>query len=180
MVMSVAFGGSGGQGIVFAAEVLAETLFEHGLYVSQLQSYGAEVRGGSVLAYVVLDDKPIENPFIESFSIAVVLHRAVVARWRKHFENSSVLVVDSDLVGSELPNAVRLPIARKAMENGVGGAENVVAVGIALRLLPIEVPKDVVLRVLSKRRNFEINARALELGLSLGEEAKNMVARSTE
>ncbi len=167
--------GRGGQGIVFVGEVLAEALFEQGMYVAQLQSYGAEVRGGSVLSYVVFDKDVIENPFVESFDVAIVLHEAGLKRWMKHLERSSIVVVD-DLVGVSIPKARKLPIARTCSEKGLIGRENMVALGIVLasRVIDLEVAKS----VLKKRKGFNENMKALELGLELGKEISEELSRA--
>ncbi|NPA97069.1 MAG: hypothetical protein GXO32_05655 [Crenarchaeota archaeon] len=170
---SIAFLGRGGQGIVFAGEVIAETLFEQGLYVAQLQSYGAEVRGGSVLSYVVFDRDRVENPFIESFSLAIVLHEAGMRRWMKHLEGSDLVILD-ELVSAELRNAVKLPISRVCVEKGVLGRENVVAIGVIAASGVLD--PSVVERVLSRKRGFEKNIEALKLGLELGRDVADRVA----
>jgi len=169
VALSIAFLGRGGQGIVFAAEVLAEAFFRKGMYVAQMQSYGAEVRGGSVLAYIVLSEEPIENPFVESFDIAVVLHEAGARRWRKHVESSRIVVYDSDLAREleRMSNATPAPIARRCMERGVGGRENVAAVGLVTSAL---IDEDTLIEVLKKRRDFEKNLEALRVGIELSKE----------
>ncbi len=174
---SIAFLGRGGQGIVFAAEVLAEALFEEGMYVAQLQSYGAEVRGGSVLSYVVFDRDRVENPFIESFNVAIVLHGAGLRRWREHLEHSNLVILD-ELVEASLPNAVKLPISRACIERGLLGSENVVAIGIVASSRVVN--PETVESVLRRRKGFERNVEALRLGLSLGSGVGSAIAKALE
>ncbi|HDI02011.1 MAG TPA: hypothetical protein ENF93_00040 [Ignisphaera sp.] len=174
---SIAFVGIGGQGIVFAAEVLAEILFNHGYYVAQLQSYGAEVRGGSVLTYVVFDREPIDNPFIDSFDIVMVLHEGGLRRWCRYVEKSKLAIVDEDLVSYRRENALVYPIVKKSIEQKVHGAENIVAVGIALKLFPIDIELDRALEVLKGKRNVEKNVRALKIGFEIGKEIAEKIKR---
>jgi len=55
--------GSGGQGIIMVAIMLAEAAGVHeGKQVSQTQSYGPEVRGGTCKAEVFISDFPIDYP----------------------------------------------------------------------------------------------------------------------
>ena len=163
---SVAFAGRGGQGLVFAATVLANTLFRKGLYVAQLQSYGAEVRGGSVLAYVVFSAKPIENPFLEGFTLFLALHEAGLKRWRKLAEGSSIVVADSELVHSPIAGAVKAPLSSKVVEIGAPGRENVAALGLVAALGIAD--RDSVLEELSRHRDFEKNRIAFEAGYRVG------------
>ncbi len=177
MAKSIAFLGRGGQGIVFAANTLSEILFKSGYYVSQLQSYGAEVRGGSVLAYTVFDREPIVNPFIESFTVAVVLHEYGVKRWVRHLENSQLVIVDSELVKTRLENTVEAPLSRKAIEHGVYKVLNMVALGLVLGMGVVEVDERVVEGVLRGRKGFELNYKACRLGRSIGFDIKKHLVK---
>ncbi len=177
MAKSIAFLGRGGQGIVFAANSLSEILFNSGYYVSQLQSYGAEVRGGSVIAYTVFDREPIENPFIESFTLAVVIHEYGVKRWVRHLENSNLVVVDRDLVKTRIGNTLEAPLSSKAIEHDVYKALNMVALGLALGIGVVEVDDNVVEDVLRGKKGFEINYKAYKLGKSIGLSIRSTLAK---
>jgi len=163
---SVAFAGRGGQGLLFAATVLANTLFRRGLYVAQLQSYGAEVRGGSVLAYVVFSHEPIENPFLEGFTLFIALHEAGLARWRRLAEGSATVIVDQDLVHSQVRGAVQAPLSSSVVRAGAPGRENVAALGLVSALGLVE--RGAVLDELSRHRGFEENRIAFEAGYRVG------------
>jgi pyruvate ferredoxin oxidoreductase gamma subunit len=52
--------GRGGQGVVTAAEMLAIAAFEQGKYSQAIPSFGSERMGAPVVAYVRIDDQPIE------------------------------------------------------------------------------------------------------------------------
>ena len=176
MPISIAFLGRGGQGIVFAGTILSEIMFNEGYYISQLQSYGAEVRGGTVIAYVVVDEKPIENPFIESFDIAVVIHEDGLKRWSEHIKRSRVVIVDMDLVKTRYPNMVEAPLSKKALENNVYTSLNIVAVGLVLGSGILRVSEDTIDNVLKTRRGYEQNIKAVKLGIDMAENLKNVFA----
>ena len=59
----IVFSGSGGQGVITAAIILAEAaaLYEN-LNAVQTQSYGPEARGGATRADVIISDAPIRHP----------------------------------------------------------------------------------------------------------------------
>ncbi len=175
MVLSIAFLGRGGQGIVFAGTVLSEIMFEMGYYVSQLQSYGAEVRGGTVIAYVVIGREPIENPFIESFDIAVVLHEDPLRRWSSHIKGSRIVIVDGDLVRTRYENMVEAPLSRRAVENNVYQSLNMVALGLVLGLGIIDADRDIVDKVLRKKKNYEVNKRSVEIGYEIAQSIKDTI-----
>jgi len=52
--------GRGGQGVVSAAEMLSIAAFEQGKHSQAVPSFGSERMGAPVVAYVRIDDKPIE------------------------------------------------------------------------------------------------------------------------
>ncbi len=167
---SIAFMGRGGQGIVFAATSLARAAFIRGAYVAQLQSYGAEVRGGSVLAYVVLSSKPIENPFPEEFNIAVALHEAGVKGRTEVIRRSSLIIYDEELVRSVrgLPQSIGLPIVKSAIRRVGKPVANAVALGVIAGIIP--PLKNSIREVLSTGKEGEMNLRAEEVGEELAKE----------
>jgi len=166
--LSILFMGVGGQGIVFAADVLAEALFKCDLNVATIQGYGAEVRGGPVYSYVIADDSPIENVFIESFDIAIVLHQSPLKIWRHMVESSRVIIYNSDI--AKLERGYPLSLTRIAVENKLEGSENLVAVGIALALASI--PGEIIIETLPEDAKTEKNIKAIKLGYLLGEDLK--------
>jgi len=166
--LSILFMGVGGQGIVFAADVLAEALFKCDLNVATIQGYGAEVRGGPVYSYVIADDSPIENVFIESFDIAIVLHQSPLKIWRHMVESSRIVIYNSDI--AKLERGYPLSLTRIAVENKLEGSENLVAVGIALALASI--PSGTIIETLPEDVKTEKNIKAIKLGYLLGEDLK--------
>ena len=52
--------GRGGQGVVSAAEMLSIAAFEEGRHAQAVPSFGSERMGAPVVAYVRIDDKPIQ------------------------------------------------------------------------------------------------------------------------
>ena len=52
--------GRGGQGVVTAAEMLSIAAFEEGKHSQAFPSFGSERMGAPVVAYVRIDDEPIE------------------------------------------------------------------------------------------------------------------------
>ena len=59
MQTNIMISGTGGQGILAAADFLSESLFRNGFHVVGTRSYGAEARGGSAQSVVIASDKEI-------------------------------------------------------------------------------------------------------------------------
>ncbi|RSN75272.1 MAG: hypothetical protein DSO07_01460 [Thermoproteota archaeon] len=161
---SVCFIGRGGQGIVFSAEVLARAAFLEGKYVAQLQSYGAEVRGGSVMAYAVIDEKPIDNPFIEDFDLIVLL---------SHPEEWMYIVSKGKHVISDEPVGIGMAFPFSRLSRNQNLKENSLALGLVSALGYASL--DSIEKALPKGKDFEENMRAVRIGF---EEAKKLYKSS--
>jgi len=128
----IRFSGSGGQGIITAAVVLADAVGTlDGKYVSQTQSYGPEARGGKSKAEVVISSEPIDYPKAMHINLLLAMTQASCDAYFFDIKPSGLLIVDSTFV-DQLPTsrAVAIPftqIARK--ELGRELVANMVALG---------------------------------------------------
>ena len=71
----IVFSGSGGQGVITAAIILAEAaaVYETNLNAVQTQSYGPEARGGDTRADVIISEAPIHHPKVINPNILICL-----------------------------------------------------------------------------------------------------------
>ena len=60
-MFQVRFHGRGGQGVVSAAELLAEAAFREGRHAQAFPSFGSERMGAPVMSFCRTDDKPIRT-----------------------------------------------------------------------------------------------------------------------
>ncbi len=60
----IIFSGFGGQGALFAGQLLAYAALDSGLHVTWIPSYGPEMRGGTAHCTVVVSDEPIGSPLV--------------------------------------------------------------------------------------------------------------------
>ena len=177
--------GSGGQGILLAAAIIAEAAAALGKRVVQTQSYGPEARGGASKAEVIVADEPIDYPEIQRPDVNLVLSQAAYAKYAQDTRPGGLLLYDSGLVEIDPDDSVvrcGLPFSQVAADElGKKVVTNIVAVGALAQIsgvLPVDVVRDaVVSRVPARFR--ELNAQAYELGLRLGEEAVAMLATSS-
>src|SRR5512137_1066896 len=68
------FAGFGGQGVLFAGQLLAYAGVDAGKYVTWIPSYGPEMRGGTAHCTVVLSDEPVGSPLVRYPSAAIALN----------------------------------------------------------------------------------------------------------
>ncbi|MCK4958768.1 MAG: 2-oxoacid:acceptor oxidoreductase family protein, partial [Planctomycetes bacterium] len=61
----IVIAGFGGQGIVLAGNIIARACVMEGKHVAGMVSYGAEMRGGTANATVIVSDEEIASPFVD-------------------------------------------------------------------------------------------------------------------
>jgi len=166
--------GSGGQGIIMAAIVLAEAAGVHeGKQVSQTQSYGPEARGGTCKAEVVISEAPIDYPKVSRPDFLLAMNQASVNTYFGDLKPTGLLIVNSTLV-SKVPTAktVSIPFTRIAREEfGTDLVANMVALG-ALGYLSKDVSLESLEKALIARvppGTEELNLKALRAGVRAAE-----------
>lgn len=168
------FSGSGGQGVVTAAIILAEAAVLHdGLTAVQTQSYGAAARGGATRADVIISEDPINYPMVVQPNILVCLTQEAYYKYAPIIRPGGLLISDSHYVKTERRvDAVQneLPMYDTVME-GLGSAVafNICMLGAVLgltRLVGIASVR-LVLKDRVPHRFLEMNTKALDLGLAL-------------
>ena len=65
MQKEILIAGFGGQGVLFAGQVLAYAAMDTGHEVTWIPSYGPEMRGGTANCTVVIADEEIGSPLVE-------------------------------------------------------------------------------------------------------------------
>jgi len=167
--------GSGGQGILLAAAILAEAATSLGRQVVQTQSYGPEARGGSAKAEVIVADEAIDYPEALSPDINMCLSQAAYAKYAGQTRRGGLVLYDSGLVtpgdGAAGRRLCGLPFTRTAVEQlGKVVVANIVAVGAlvaASEVLPAYAVEAAVVKRVPERFR-ELNVKAFRLGLDLG------------
>ncbi len=90
--------GVGGQGILFASEILALTAMECGFDVKKSEIHGMAQRGGSVFSHIRIGEK-IYSPLIEKGKCDILLsfEKAETLRWVPYLKKDNPLILMSDL-----------------------------------------------------------------------------------
>ena len=166
--------GFGGQGLLFAGQVLANAGLIEGRHVTWLPSYGPEMRGGTASCTVIVSDRPIGSPIVDRADIVVALNPPSLAKFEHLLVPGGLLVLNDSLIEA-MPNRtdieiVRIPCSALAREVGDERVISILALGGALGRRPI-VGVDAVRQALSEKggpKVVEMNLRALALGLDRG------------
>lgn len=177
MAWTIVLSGFGGQGLLFAGQVLAQAGLEAGYHVSWLPSYGPEMRGGTASCTVIVSDRPIGSPIADLADIAIVLNPPSLARFEPLLAPGGLLVLNDSLIEAEPTRTdiepVRVRCSAMAREAGDHRLVSIAALGAAMARRPI-VPARTLRRSLagaaarSGRAAVEKNLRALRAGLAEG------------
>ncbi len=185
----VRISGSGGQGILLAAAIIADAAAGMGKEVVQTQSYGPEARGGASKAEIVVSDTPIDYPEVRTADVSLCLSQAAFDKYAAATKPGGLIIYDRDLVhvgelavtvlaGTDPTQAHRLlpvPFTAAAVERlGKKVVANIIAVRVLAQAMgdwvsAAGVEDAVTRRVPAKFR--DLNLQALAIGHELGLEA---------
>lgn len=169
----VIIAGFGGQGVMLIGNLLAQAGMEHGLEVSFIPVYGAEIRGGTANCTVVLDEHPIGSPLVREPMSTIILNEPSLSKFQPRLSADGVQIVNASLVAENLLDAAKrtvyIPVNDMAHELGNVKMANMVALGAWLKAtgaLPLNVMQEALNRVVSAHyaKLISANAKALEQG----------------
>ena len=141
MERAVVIAGFGGQGLLFAGHVLAEAAMREGRQVSWMPSYGPEMRGGTASCTVIVSDRPIGSPIVDSAEAVIALNPPSMAKYAPLLERGAVLVRNTTLIEADASrgdvDVVDVPCTAIARTVGEERAASLVALGALLARRPI-------------------------------------------
>jgi 2-oxoglutarate ferredoxin oxidoreductase subunit gamma len=171
------FSGSGGQGVITAAIILAEAaVVREGMNATQSQSYGAAARGGATRSDVIIAREEINFPIVTQPDILVCLTQEAYGTFSGIIRPGGMLLADSRFVQTTRKvdaRQVELPMYETVMaEIGKSVVFNICVlgalIGITGLLQPASVKNTIAERV--PQDFVDMNNRAFDLGLTLGAE----------
>jgi 2-oxoglutarate ferredoxin oxidoreductase subunit gamma len=177
MERATILGGFGGQGLLFAGQVLAQAGLDEDRRVSWLPSYGPEMRGGTASCTVIVSDRPIGSPIVDTAEVVIALNPPSLARFESILAPGGILVLNSSLIEAEPSRAdveiLRVPCSVLAREVGDERVISVLALAATMARRPIVAPASIRRAVVALARKggpelVERNLRALEAGLAQG------------
>lgn len=169
--------GFGGQGLLFAGQVLAQAGMLEGLHVSWLPSYGPEMRGGTASCTVIVADRPIGSPVVDRADVVIALNPPSLAKFESLLAPGGLLVLNDSLIEAEPARTdveiLRVPCSALARTVGDERVISIIALGAAIGRQPIVDPVSVrqALAELAAKGGPEVvamNLRALDIGLERG------------
>lgn len=164
--------GFGGQGLLFAGQIVAQAAVIEGQNVSWLPSYGPEMRGGAAACTVIVSDRPIGSPVVDQAEALIALNPPALAKFARLVRPGGLIVLNDSLIEAEADRLdieiARVPASALARTIGDERFISIVALGAMLARRPIVAPASFrrALEETSKggRAVTEANLRAFELG----------------
>src|SRR5450759_3478496 len=134
MERSVVFAGFGGQGLLFAGQVLARAAIKDGLEVFWIPSYGPEMRGGTASCTVIIDDAPIGSPVVDRLAAAVVMNLPSLRKFGPQVAPGGLLLINTALLSDDSSSRaaeveVHLRCTELAAKGGYDKLVSIVALG---------------------------------------------------
>ena len=174
--------GFGGQGIILAGIILgkAASLFDNNEAV-QTQSYGPEARGGASKCEVVIDNKLIEYPKVQSLDVLVAMSNEALIKYIDDLKDEGILIVDpsttyvedvQEFIDEHNIEVYEAPATMTAINDiGIKIVANIVMVGAITKITKV-ISKEAVMKAIEDsvpNGTEEKNIQAFEAGYALVE-----------
>jgi 2-oxoglutarate ferredoxin oxidoreductase subunit gamma len=165
--------GFGGQGVLFAGQLLSYAAMDAGKEVTWIPSYGPEMRGGTANCTVIIADEEIGSPLVRHPKAAIAMNLPSLDKCEAMVITGGVLVVNSSMVNRLIKRTdlrtVIIPASDIAESLGDKRMTNMVLLGgllVNLPLLPIEALEKALEQHLPARhhRLLSLNYKALRQG----------------
>jgi 2-oxoglutarate ferredoxin oxidoreductase subunit gamma len=141
METSIMIAGFGGQGVLFAGQLLAYAAMDTGRHVTWIPSYGPEMRGGTANCTVIISTTPIGAPIVTHPDVAIVLNLPSFEKYEPLVKPGGLLVINSSIIPQRSErkdiDVVYVPANAIAEELGTAKMLNMAVLGAMLGQRPI-------------------------------------------
>lgn len=179
MQKEIIVAGFGGQGVLFAGQILAYTAMDIGKEVTWIPSYGPEMRGGTANCTVVISDEEIGSPLVAHHAAGILLNLPSYDKYEPMIQSNGVVVVNTSMVdrGPVRGDLKQILVDANRIAEDLGDRKltNMVTVGALLYQLP-EMTLDDVKRSLEAHlpqrhhRLLPNNYKALDQGYAIAKQ----------
>ena len=165
--------GFGGQGVLLAGTILANSFMLAGKNVTWYPCYGAEMRGGTVNCEIVVSDSEVSSVHKQDTDYALVLNQQSFDKFVQRVKSGGTIVANSTLVAKTEPRAdikyVFAPMGDLANELGTSKVTNMVALGVLASVVDVVDTEYLALgfeKVMGEKKKdlLPLNKKALESG----------------
>ncbi len=181
MKKSLVVSGSGGQGVMSAGIMIAQTAVSAGKYATFLPEYGPEQRGGSAKCTVVVNDEEIISPLMAKCDTLITMNEQSFKKFGASLKTGGILIANTSRVLSEITReditVVKVPADDLAVELGNIKCANIILIGALIGSDAGIITEDAMLASLEakfgakKAEVLELNKLALQKGIEYGRKA---------
>jgi 2-oxoglutarate ferredoxin oxidoreductase subunit gamma len=147
MQKEIIIAGFGGQGVLFAGQVIAYAAMDTGKEVTWIPSYGPEMRGGTANCTVVIADDEIGSPLVNHPPLSIALNLPSFDKYEEMLAPGGALVVNKSMVdrGAKRDDIRVILVPCNEIAEAIGDKKlmNMVAVGALVSALPELTLKDI-------------------------------------
>lgn len=171
---SLLIAGFGGQGILFAGKLLAQSAMLEGRHVTWFPSYGAEIRGGTANCTVIISDDMIGSPVVRQPDSLLIMNEASMKKFEPLLKPQGLLIINTSLI-KNLPERsdieiIKIKATDIAEEFGSSQIANMVMLGALIAKTRIINPGTIstaLKEIIPEHRKnvIQINERAFKGGL---------------
>lgn len=177
MQTEIFIAGFGGQGVLFAGQLLAYAAMDEGREVTWIPSYGPEMRGGTANCTVVIADEEIGSPLVHHPQAFIAMSLPSLTKYEHTVRPGGIVVINSSVIDRKADRddvqSVMVPGNAIAEELGDRRMTNMVLLGGLLANLPV-LSLEAVGRSLQAHlpvrhhRLLPLNLQALQRGAEYG------------
>lgn len=181
MEQSIIIAGFGGQGVLSAGVILANSFMLNDKKVTWYPCYGAEMRGGAVNCEIVVSDIEVTSVHKKETDFLIALNNLSFNKFISKVKKGGIVIANSSLTEKIYPRDdiqyVYADISDIAREKGSVKSANMLALGIlsqVCNLCDYTSIKKAIEKVLSpdKIHLKDMNFAVLEEGIKIGSEYK--------
>ena len=176
MKEEIIIAGFGGQGVLSMGKILAYGALMNGSEVTWMPAYGPEHRGGTANVTVIVSDKSISSPIVDSYDTAVILNQQSLDKFESKVKPGGTLLYDP--YGIHRPptrtdiTIVPVNATDEAIALGNSKTYNMLLLGALLKVRNL-IPDEAIIRGLEKtlperhHHLIPLNREAIDRGKKL-------------
>lgn len=175
MEFKMVIAGFGGQGVLMAGQLIAETGMHKGNNVSWMPAYGPEMRGGAANCSVIVSDEEIGAPVVEHPDVLIAMNQPSLETFGKNVRPGGTIIYNSDLIkkAPTREDVTIISVPCNTIANSVESpkAVNMPILGTVMELTGLYTMEDMKTTMENKfgqkrAHLIEANLKAIELGRS--------------
>lgn len=169
----ITIAGSGGQGIVVVGNLIARACVIEGKNASGWVAYGAEMRGGTANATVIVSQEEIACPFVETPDMAIMLNQPSLERFEGNIVEGGMVLLNTSMIQRpvERDDLEQVFLAATEMAHELGNLKvaNIVALGAFIdhtQVVKMDSIRQAIGDLFASKnpKMVELNLKALDVG----------------